>query len=202
MHNDLPERKYPMDKSIAEMVHESPGCAEDLLAVHAGLDMTSEHGKETPKRFLNMLNDLTSHKNCDAECIKWKTFDDNSDELIVVKNIPFVSVCNHHVIPFIGHASVGYVPRAKVVGLSKFARVVEHFSRRLQVQERLTQQVHNFIFLQLSTAGLIVRMEAEHMCMTIRGAHAPGTTTVTTKTSGVFADHTKTAKMEFLEAIR
>jgi GTP cyclohydrolase I len=185
-----------------EEQHEAPGCAEDLLAVHAGLDMTSEHGKETPRRFLGMLGDLTSHKNCDESCIKWKTFDGDVDEMIVVKQIPFQSVCNHHVIPFVGHAWVGYVPQARIVGLSKFARVVEHFSRRLQVQERLTQQVHNYIHLNLHTRGIIVRMEAEHMCMTIRGAQAPGVTTVTTKCSGVFADHARTAKMEFLEAIK
>jgi GTP cyclohydrolase I len=119
-----------------------------------------------------------------------------------VKQIPFVSVCNHHVIPFIGHAWVGYVPNGELAGLSKFARVVEHFARRLQVQEELTTDVHSYLEANLTPRGLAVRMEAEHLCMTIRGAQAPGVTTVTTKTSGVFADHSRTAKMEFLEAIK
>lgn len=189
-----------LDESHNEI--DTVGAAEDLLAVHAGLDMTTEHGKDTPRRFLNMLEDLTSHKSCDAACIKWKVFGGDVDEMIVVKQIPFQSVCNHHVIPFVGHAWVGYVPQDKIVGLSKFARVVTHFARQLQVQERLTQQVHNYIHLNLPTKGIIVRMEAEHMCMTIRGAQAPGVTTVTTKTSGVFADHSRTAKAEFLEAIK
>jgi len=191
-----------VESNPLEHEHETPGCAEDLLAVHAGLDMSTEHGKDTPTRFLTMLGDLTSHKTCNEACIKWKVFDGDVDEMIVVKKIPFVSVCNHHVIPFVGHAWVGYVPKTKIVGLSKFARVVEHFARRLQVQERLTQEVHNFIHLNLDTKGIIVRMEAEHLCMTIRGAQAPGVTTVTTKTSGVFADHSRTAKHEFLEAIK
>jgi GTP cyclohydrolase I len=182
--------------------HEAPGCAEDLLVRHAGLDVASEHGKETPKRFLAMLGDLTAHTDCDASCIKWKTFPDAVDEMIIVKKIPFQSVCNHHVIPFVGHAWIGYIPKDRVVGLSKFARVVEHFSRRLQVQERLTQQVHNYLHLNLHSLGFMVVMEAEHLCMTIRGAQAPGVTTRTVKTSGVFADHSRTAKMEFLEGIK
>jgi GTP cyclohydrolase I len=187
---------------LAAAQHEAPGCAEDLLVKYAGLDMSSEHGQETPKRFLSMLGDLTSHHDCDGKCIKWKVFNDEVDEMVVVKQIPFQSVCNHHVIPFVGHAWIGYVPRKQVVGLSKFARVVEHFSRRLQVQERLTQQVHNYLSLNLDSMGFMVVMEAEHLCMTIRGAQAPGVTTRTVKTSGVFADHSRTAKMEFLEAIK
>jgi GTP cyclohydrolase I len=176
--------------------------AEGILQTHAGLDMTSEHGKETPKRFISMLEDLTSHHACEGECIKWKVFNDEVDEMVVVKQIPFQSVCNHHVIPFVGHAWIGYVPKTQVVGLSKFARVVEHFSRQLQVQERLTQQIHNYLHLNLDSRGFMVVLEAEHLCMTIRGAQAPGVTTRTVKTSGVFADHSRTAKMEFLEAIK
>jgi len=198
---DRLEKEYQKLKA-EQNGHAVPDCAEDLLVVHAGLDMTSDHGRDTPKRFLNMLDDLTSHKNCNGDCIKWKVFESKADEMVVVKQIPFVSVCNHHVIPFIGHAWVGYVPDGEVVGLSKFARVVTHFARRLQVQEELTNDVHSFIDATLAPKGLVVRLEAEHLCMTIRGAQAPGVTTVTTKTSGVFADHTRTAKMEFLEAIR
>jgi GTP cyclohydrolase I len=182
--------------------HEIPGCAEDLLKFATGLDVTTVHGKDTPRRFVSMLDDLTNHRECDTTCIKWKAFDSPSDEMIVVKDIPFYSVCNHHVIPFYGKAWIGYVPDARIAGLSKFARVVNHFARRLQVQEELTAQVHNYIHLNLMTKGLMVVLEGEHLCMTLRGAQVPGTTTRTVKTSGVFADHAKTAKMEFLEAIR
>jgi len=176
--------------------------AEDLLAIHAGLDMTTPHGKDTPKRFVGMLEDLTSHKDCDGACIKWKTFTSEGDEMIVVKKIPYYSVCNHHVIPFYGFAWIGYVPNLEIAGLSKFARVVNHYARRLQVQERLTDEVWAYLNANLAPKGLMVVLEGEHLCMTLRGAQVPGTTTRTVKTSGVFADHSKTAKAEFLEAIR
>jgi GTP cyclohydrolase I len=182
--------------------HEIPGCAEDLLKIHAGLDVTSPHGKDTPRRFTSMLDDLTSHKDCDEACIKWKDFDAETDEMIIVDKIPFASVCNHHVIPFVGLASIGYVPRNREAGLSKFARTVEHFARQLQTQERLTGQVTEFLQEKLDPIGVIVQMRAEHMCMTIRGAQVPGAQTTTTKTLGCFADHTKTAKMEFLGGIK
>jgi len=183
-------------------LHATPDCAEDMLALHAGLDMTSPHGKDTPQRFLQMLEELTAHKNCDGSCIKWKTFESPSDEMIIVKKIPYYSVCNHHVVPFYGYAWIGYVPEDKIVGLSKFARVVNHFARRLQVQEELTAQVHGYIHLNMHTKGIMVVMEGEHLCMTLRGAQVPGTMTRTVKTSGVFADHSKTAKAEFMEGIR
>lgn len=194
--------KYPhlLDESHNEI--DTVGSAEDLLALHTGLDMTTDHGKDTPRRFLGMLEDLTSHKNCDGTCIKWKTFKSEGDEMIVVKEIPYYSVCNHHVIPFYGKAWIGYVPNARIAGLSKFARVVNHFARRLQVQERLTDEVWSYLEANLHPVGLMVVMEGEHLCMTLRGAQVPGTTTRTVKTGGVFADHSKTAKMEFLEAIR
>ena len=176
--------------------------AEDLLVLHTGLDMTSEHGKDTPKRFINMLDELTQCKACPGDCIKWKQFGAETDEMIVVKAIPFVSVCNHHVIPFVGTASIGIVPDQWEAGLSKFGRAVQHFARSLQTQERLTKQITEYLSEALKPKGLVVRLEAEHMCMTVRGVQMPGAKTVTMKTVGVFAEHTKTAKMEFLEAIK
>jgi GTP cyclohydrolase IA len=178
------------------------GLAEDLLAVHAGLDMTTAHGKDTPSRFVAMLDELTQCKGCAGQCIKWKAFAAETDEMIVVRDIPLVSVCNHHVIPFVGFAHIGYVPNASEAGLSKFGRTVQHFARQLQTQERLTHQITEFLETQLTPTGLIVQVVAEHMCMTVRGVQMPGAKTVTTKTVGVFADHTKTAKLEFLEAIK
>lgn len=200
MERDIRDVQRPMLSQDEK--HEVPGCAEDLLAVYAGLDLNSEHGKDTPRRFLAMLNELTSHKNCNGDCMKWKTFPESVDQMIVVKKIPFYSVCNHHVIPFSGFAWVGYVPDGKVAGLSKFARVLNHFARKLQVQEVLTQEVVNFLEGHLKPKGLMVVTEAEHFCMTLRGAQVPGTTTRIVETLGVFADHSRTAKMEFLEAIK
>src|SRR3954452_3809397 len=109
----------------------------EILENYAGLDASGPHGADTPRRFLEMLDELTKCKpgDCKGECIKWKTFPASSDSMIVMAPIPFVSVCNHHVLPFHGTAYIGYVPEELEVGLSKLARTVHHFARRLQVQE-------------------------------------------------------------------
>lgn len=173
---------------------EATEAAEVVLRIAAGLNVNDDHGKETPARFVQMLRELTT-----PPPIKWKTFpNEGMDEMIIVDEIPFVSLCNHHVIPFIGHARVGYVPDMGVAGLSKFARVVHHYAHGLQIQERLTMQVADFLEENLKPKGVIVVVKAEHMCMTIRGAQSPGTKTTTTAVKGVFADHERTAKMEFL----
>lgn len=169
-----------------------------ILRTHTGLDVETEHGADTPKRFLSMLSELTSHRECDGQCIKWKTFPRESDEMIVTDNIPFVSVCNHHVLPFIGKASIAYVPKDSIAGLSKFARVVHHYAGMLQVQERLTVDIADFLEDELQPLGVGVILQAEHFCLTIRGAQTPGTLTTTSAMRGVFADHSKTAKAEFL----
>lgn len=176
--------------------------AEHLLREHAGLDVNTEHGADTPRRFKAMLDELTACKDCTGKCIKWKVFREDVDQMIVINRIPFASVCNHHVVPFVGHAWIGYVPDGYVAGLSKFARVVHHFARRLQVQETLTDQIAYFLEKELTPKGVMVVLEAEHLCMTIRGVQTPGTTTRTVVTRGVFADHTKTAKAEFLQGIK
>lgn len=165
-----------------------------LLRHVAGLDVNDEHGKDTPARFVAMLKELTTPTD-----IKWKTFPNSGmDEMVIVRDIPFVSLCNHHVIPFIGVAHIGYIPDKLIAGLSKFARVVQHFAERLQVQERLTIQVADYLEENLKPLGVAVMIEAEHMCMTIRGVHAPGTKTITSVMRGRFAEHDRTAKAEFL----
>lgn len=176
---------------------ESIEAAEVLLRTAAGLDVHDMHGAETPTRFVHMLKELTT-----PSPIKWKKFsNDGMDEMIIVRNIPFVSLCNHHVIPFIGKADIGYVPDGYVAGLSKFARVVHHFAKALQVQERLTMQVADYLVENLEPRGVAVVMEAEHLCMTIRGVQTPGTKTYTAAMKGVFEDHTRTAKSEFLSRL-
>lgn len=176
--------------------------AESLLQIHAGLDVVSPHGKETPKRFVHMLDEVTGCKDCNGDCMKWKVFKDAVDQMVVVNRIPFASVCNHHVVPFVGFAWIGYVPDGWIAGLSKFARVVHHFARRLQVQEGLTFDVAEFLDTRLKPKGVIVVTEAEHLCMTIRGVQTPGTTTRVVETRGVFSEHNKTAKHEFLMGIK
>jgi GTP cyclohydrolase I len=189
--------------------------ARVILEEFAGLRDDS-HGNNTPERFLAMLNELTQCKPLVVDepgnagpvnaahidgCIKWKEFPTETDEMIIVEKIPFVSVCNHHVLPFSGYAHVAYVPDNSMAGLSKFARVVKHFARQLQVQERLTADVIDFLEERLQPAGIGVVLRAEHMCMTIRGTQSPGTMTTTSAMRGVFAEHDRTAKAEFLQMI-
>lgn len=181
----------------ASLIREAEDAAEVLLRITTGLDLSDIHGKETPQRFVAMLKEMTT-----PEPIKWKTFkNDDMDEMIIEMGIPFVSLCNHHVIPFFGMAHIGYVPDKLVVGLSKLARVVQHYAKGLQVQERLTMQTANYIMTNLKPRGVAVVLEAEHMCMTIRGAKAPGAKTSTSAMLGVFGDHERTAKAEFLSRI-
>lgn len=172
-------------------------CANYLLTHAAGLNVEDPHGVDTPRRFVEMLRELTTPKP-----IKWRIFNnEGNDEMIVVRDIPFTSLCNHHVVPFVGMAHIGYVPQDRIAGLSKFARVVKHFASRLQVQEALTREIADFLEMQLQPRGVAVALEAEHMCMTIRGVQVPGTKTSTTVVRGVFADHDRTAKSEFLARI-
>jgi GTP cyclohydrolase I len=155
------------------------------------------HFAETPTRFGNMLTELTTQ-----EEFKFTTFPSKADDMVVIKNIPFSSLCAHHVIPYVGYAHIGYVPGQEVAGLSKFGRMVKYYSRSLSVQEELTQTIGQALNHLLTPQGIIVVMEAEHLCMTIRGAQMPGTKTSTSFVAGVFADHERTAKMEFFELIR
>lgn len=168
-----------------------------LLTQTTGL-RDDDHGEHTPERFVRMLKELTT-----APSFEFTTFPnkDGVDEIVAVRDIPFVSLCNHHVIPFIGVAHVGYIPDELIVGLSKLARVVKHFAARLQVQERMTHQIAEFISEELNPQGVGVVVEAEHLCMTIRGVQTPGTLTTTSKMMGVFGDHDRTAKSEFLRLI-
>lgn len=170
--------------------------AKILLEQTVGL-MPDDHGKDTPRRFVEMLRELTT-----ATIPNFTTFDaKGADQMVIVRNIPFVSLCNHHVVPFIGKADIGYIPRDKIAGLSKFARVVQFFAHCLQVQERLTEQIAEYLENKLEPRGVAVVLEAEHLCMTIRGVQAPGTKTYTAVMKGFFNEHDRTAKAEFLERI-
>lgn len=182
---------------------------ELILERWTGLDPKSDHGKGTSQRFLNALDEMTICKPSkspsvnekhEAECIKWKTFPAEEQDMIVVDSLPFVSLCNHHLVPFMGEAHIGYVPEQKILGLSKFPRVVQHFSRRLQVQENLTKDISEYLHAGLEPKGLIVVMRAQHMCMCLRGVKSPGWTT-TASVKGVFASHDRTAKAEFYQLL-
>ena len=159
-----------------------------------GRDIRSPHLADTPRRVADAFAELLTPRPFDAT-----TFpnDDGYDELVVVAGIPFDSLCEHHLLPFSGTAHVGYVPDDRLLGLSKFARAVERFARDLQVQERLTRQVAGWIDEQLRPLGVGVVLEAEHLCLSLRGAQARGTRTVTSAFTGVVRDDARTRR-EFL----
>ena len=153
--------------------------------------------EETPTRVAKMWEELLKGYDDDPEVILHKTFDvdaggdENANGIVVVKEIPFYSQCEHHLVPFYGTCSIAYIPRDRVVGLSKFARLVECYARRLQVQERMTKQIMDDIVKYLNPLGVMVVIEAEHMCMTMRGIQKPGTKTSTSRVSGVFKESPK-----------
>ena len=167
--------------------------ARELL--HAlGADLTDESLRDTPRRMAAAYAELLSPAPFDAT-----TFpnDRGYDELVVVRDIDFHSLCEHHMLPFVGVAHVGYLPGERIVGISKLARVVDHFARALQVQERLTKQIADWLESELSPKGVGVVLEAEHMCMSLRGAVKPGTRTVTSALAGLVRDDPRT-RQEFL----
>lgn len=158
---------------------------------------------ETPLRAAKMIMELTEGLNEDPATYLSKTFDENHDNMVAVCNIPLYSICEHHLLPFVGVAHVGYIPRKKgpgVVGLSKIPRLVHCFARRPQVQERLTSQIANTIQQHLDPQGVMVIVNAEHMCMTMRGVKVPGSVTVTSVVKGVFKN-VPAAREEFMQCI-
>ncbi len=173
--------------------------ALDMFAYLLGDEYNFETGdlKETPLRFVKALKELTTRKE-----FNFTTFESESDEIVVVSNIPFVTLCAHHVLPFTGVAHVGYIPNGRIAGLSKLARTVEYHSKGLNVQENLTTAIANHIWDELDPKGVAVVMKAEHTCMTIRGVKAIGSTTSTSVMYGAFSDHTKLARQEFFDLIR
>lgn len=147
------------------------------LIQHIGEDPTREGLLDTPRRVTKALREMTQGYNVDPASILQTTFDVPHDQMIVVRQVQFTSLCEHHLLPFTGHATVGYIPTDRVVGLSKLARLVDCFSQRLQVQERLTDEIADAIETHLSPLGVGVILSATHSCMAIRGVRKTGTMT-------------------------
>ena len=164
----------------------------DLL-VALGHDPHAEHLVETPRRVANAYAELLTPRSFDLT-----TFpnDEEYDELVLARDIPFESLCEHHLLPFHGVAHVGYIPGERILGLSKLARVVELFARGLQVQERLTKQVADWLDEHVQPKGVGVVIEAEHLCMSMRGVRAQGAKTVTSAVHGLLRDDVRT-RQEF-----
>ena len=168
----------------------------------AGDDPEREGLKETPKRVVNSYKDFFSGYDLDPREILSKKFKEveGYDEIIILKNIRLESHCEHHMVPFIGTAHVGYLPKKKVVGLSKLARLVETFAKRLQIQEKLTAQIANAIDEVLQPKGVGVIIEASHLCVATRGIHKPDSKMVTSRMLGSFRNDQATRK-EFLDLV-
>jgi GTP cyclohydrolase I len=155
-----------------------------------GEDPSREGLRDTPRRVADMYVELFEGIESDPGEHLRVTFEVGHDEMVMVRDIPFTSLCEHHLVPFVGHAHVAYLPAAdgRIAGLSKLARLVEGYARRLQVQERMTTQVVEAMERELKPRGSIVVIEAEHFCMSMRGVKKEGMTTVTSAVRGVFRD--------------
>lgn len=179
------------DKSIVKRPsREEAEAAVRTLIRWAGDDPAREGLLDTPKRVVKAYDELFRGYREDAEDILARVFEEvgGYDDMVLVRDIPFYSHCEHHMVPFVGKAHIGYYPAEGVVGLSKLARVVDTFSRRLQTQETMTSQIVNAIDEALKPRGVAVIVEAEHMCMSMRGVQKHGSSTITTQFTGVFRD--------------
>jgi GTP cyclohydrolase I len=197
-HNGQEPQLHPTtDQTKVEMME-----AVRTMIEGVGEDPEREGLLKTPKRVAEAMQFLTQGYNQSLETlVNGAIFDEGHNEMVLVRDIDFFSLCEHHMLPFMGRAHVAYIPNQKVVGLSKLARIVEMYARRLQVQERLTRQIAEAIQTVLEPQGVAVVMEASHMCMVMRGVQKPGSWTVTSAMLGVFEQDQKTRE-EYLSLIR
>lgn len=170
--------------------HEKVKEAVRLLLEGIGEDADREGLKETPDRIARMYEEICGGMEENAEEHLSKVFAVDNSEMVLEKDIIFYSMCEHHLMPFYGKAHVAYIPNGKVVGLSKLARTVEVYAKRLQIQERLTGQIADAIMEYLAPQGVMVMLEAEHMCMTMRGIKKPGSKTISVAARGIFENNT------------
>jgi GTP cyclohydrolase I len=167
--------------------------AVEMLLEGVGEDVNRPGLKETPQRVASMYEEVLCGMGQDATEVVKSFKSENYDEMVLVKDIPFYSLCEHHLLPFLGKAHVAYIPSGdRITGISKLARVVEMHARRLQVQERMTADIADGLVRALSPKGVLVVVEAEHLCMTMRGVQKPGSRTVTSVVRGLFRENPAT----------
>lgn len=174
-----------------------------LILEGVGEDSEREGLKDTPRRVSDMYEEIFSGVKVDPLSVIITTFAEDHDEMVLVKDIPLYSICEHHLMPFIGRAHVAYIPgeSGKITGISKLARVVDVFSKRPQVQERLTTQIADTLVNSLNPRGVLVVIEAEHLCMSMRGVQKPGSITVTSAVRGILRT-SEASRAEALSLIR
>lgn len=168
-----------------------------------GEDPSREGLRRTPERWCAAMHEMTLGYEMEGDLEQiLTTFDaESADQMVVQHNIPVYSLCEHHLLPFAGYAHIGYIPAQRIVGLSKFKRVVDVYARRFQVQERLTRQICNALQDHLNPRGVMVVIEAEHFCMTMRGVQTPGTLTTTSAVTGDFLDPKEGSREEFMSLL-
>ncbi len=171
------------------------------LLIGIGEDPEREGLQDTPKRVAAMYREIAGGADDDAIEVLQTQFEEDQQEMVIMRDLPFYSLCEHHLLPFFGTAHVGYIPHGKIVGISKLARAVDILARRPQVQERLTSQIADAIMTALLPEGVAVVMRAEHLCMAMRGVRKPGTSVVTSATRGQFRDGPAT-RAEFLNLLQ
>lgn len=210
--NDLPDDDCVRERG-PHQAEERPASPVDLprmqravreILAAVGEDPDREGLLETPARVARMYAELFAGLHLDPARHLKKVFTEQYDELVLVRDITFNSMCEHHLLPFLGVAHVGYLPRGKVVGLSKLARVVEEISHRPQVQERMTHQIADLLQRELDPKGVVVVIEAGHSCMSIRGVRKPGSLTITSAVRGLFKTNTSSRAevMAFIQGPR
>lgn len=187
--------RFPWEKGAG------PEDAVVRLLEWIGEDPTREGLRETPARVTKALRELTGGRVVDVPALLGKVFTSDCDEMVAVRNISFSSVCEHHLLPFLGHATVAYIPNGRVVGLSKLARLVEAHAQRLQLQEQLTFDIASDLMKHLAPLGAAALVRARHLCMGCRGVRKPEAEMVTSATLGLFRDDPK-ARAEFFELAR
>lgn len=196
-----------------EKLHKNSGLTEaervEAVAAHMsaiisllGEDVTREGLVKTPQRAAKALVDVTAgYRTTSDKVVGDAIFEYEGSQMVIVRDIEFYSLCEHHVLPFFGRVSVGYIPDGKMIGLSKLGRLVDMYARRLQVQERLTRQIADAVRLHTGAKGVMVMVEAQHLCMKMRGVEKQDSSTTTTHCNGVFSDD-KSLRHEFLDAIK